>query len=577
MAQRSVLRASKEEVRVEQGAVVAAHPLAAEAGLVLLARGGNAVDAAVAAAFAAGVVEPFMSGIGGGGYLLVAEPGAGVYAVEFPLRAGAAAHERLYELDPAGGTTGIFQWPTVRGEANRIGHRAMAVPGAVAGLCLAHERFGSLPLAEVLAPAVRLAAEGFDADGYVALNIAVHTQELRRYPATAASYLIDGAPPRCSLGFGQPVDRIVQPDLAETLRQIARGGPAAFYTGPFAEALARDSAAHDGLLTADDLAGYRATLSRLEPGSPSVGSYRGYQVYATPGPSGGATLLEILNLLEGFPLASLEPLGAEALHLVAEASRLAFVDRFAFLADPEYADVPLAEIGSKAYAAARRRDLDPQRANRQPPPGDPWAVAGHPRPGAGHPEPLPDAGCTTHVVAVDRERRMVTLTNTLLELFGSRVVVPGTGVLMNNGMFWFDPRPGRANSPGPSKRPLANMAPALVLREGRPFLAIGAPGGRKIISAVAQGIHRIVDYGFSPQEAAAAPRVHSEGPDLLADAHLPAATLAGLRARGQRVVPLENDFAVSHFARLMAVQVDPADGWLRAGAHVWQPVTALGY
>ncbi len=573
--QRTTLRVVKDEVVSREAMIVAQHPLIAEAGAELLQDGGNAMDAAVAAAFAAGVVEPFMSGLGGGGALIVHQPASGrSTTIEFSLRVPALAGEHPFELDPDAPAQGLFAWPAVKHQANRIGWQSALVPGAVAGLALALERFGTRPLREVLAPAIRYAREGVRTDWYLTLNIACAEPELAAFPSTAAVFLPGGHPPRARLGFGEPTDLFVQPDLAATLEAIAAEGPRTFYQGDVAQALDRAMREHGGFLRREDLQRYRPVVYE----QPLECRYRGrYTVHAIPGPMAGTTLVELLQILDGFDLAALGHNRPATLHLLAETMRRAYVDRSAFMADPDFVHVPLAGLTSPAFAAARRQTIDPHRADLEPTPGDPWPFDPAPRArGAGQVARPIDASCTTHLSVVDRDRMMVSLTNTLLELWGSRVVIPGTGVLLNDGMFWFDPRPGAINRVQPGCRPLSNMTPLVVLRDGRPWLAIGAPGGRKLITGILQSLLNLVDFGLSVADAVAAPRIHSEDAITYADSRLPAETLEALRGFGQQVQPLEETYAASNFGRVVAILVDEAAGLLRGGVHVWQPATAIG-
>ncbi len=574
--ERTRLRVVKDEVRSAQGMAVGQHPLIAEAGAEVLQAGGNAMDAAIAAAFAAGVVEPFMSGLGGCGTLIVGQPNGGAdraSVVEYGARVPAAAGPSMFEVLDSPLGDGLFGWPPVKDFANRIGRQAALVPGSVAGFALALERFGTWPLKEVLAPAIRYAREGVRADWYLTLNVACAEPELRANAATAAAYLPDGYPPRARLGFGEPCDTFRQPDLANTLELIGREGPRAFYQGPVAEALDTDMRENGGLLRRADLERYQPVVYERALRC----DYRGrYQVHAVPGPMAGATFVEMLQILDGLELASLGHNSAEALHLLAEAMRRAYVDRFAYLADPDFAEVPFDGITSPAFAASRRSTIDPRRADNNPAPGDPWAYQHGPRGAAAVASALPDASCTTHLCVVDRDRMMVSLTNTHGELWGSRVTIPGTGVLLNNGMVWFDPRPGTLNSIQPLRRTLSNMTPLVVYRDERPFLAIGAPGGRRLITGILQALVNVIDFGLGIQEAVGAPRIHSEDAITYADSQLPAETLEALRGFGQQVELLEDNYAASNFGRVVGILVDESAGLLRGGAHLWQPATAIG-
>ncbi len=562
---RNGLRVVKDSLETAGGIVVAEVPQAAEAGARMFERGGNAVDAAVAAAFAAGVAEPFMSGIGGGGYMVVRPAATGrAEVIEFIMRVPSGATPEQYPLDPAGGVAGMFGWPAVVGRANVMGYRAPAVPGAVAGLALALERHGRLSLAETLEPAIELAEAGVETDWYLALNIAAAMDELRQHPYTASILMPHDRPPRPLVRYYDPAERLVQADLARTLRRIAAHGPAEFYEGETARLIDADMRANGGFITAQDLAAYRPRVYEQA----LHGTFRDYDLWGAPYACACSTVIEMLNILEQFDLAALGWGTAEALHLVAEAQRLSFADRFAYMADPEFADVPWDGIVSKDYAAQRAARIDPARTANAAEPGEPGrfqpvtgGVARH------------DASCTTHISVIDRDRTMVSLTNTLGELFGARVTIHGTGVLLNDGMVWFDPRPGRPNSIAPGKRPLCNMAPFLVTREGRPVLAIGAPGARRVITGVMQGIHNVLEHGLPVQAAVERPRVHCETDTTFVDTRFPAAVLARLEAMGHRLWRIEETFAASNFARPVGVQVDEANR-LHSGVHLFQPATA---
>lgn len=571
---RSELTLSKSEVVAPNGMVVGEHPLIAEAGAEVLLKGGNAVDAAVAAAFAAGVVEPFMSGIGGLGYMLIHDNRRGrQFVVEFTGRTPAAAGPETFELDPAGGQAGMFGWPAVKDRANLVGYRAPLVPGTVAGLALALEKFGTMRLDQVLEPAIRYAEEGFPMDWYVSLNIAVAMAELKEFPETAAVFLPHGVPPRPRTRWWEPAEIFRQPELAGTLKLIAREGPDAFYRGPIAARIAEAMAARGGLITREDLARYEPRVYE----EPLRTTYRGFEILAAPGPCAGTTLVEMLNIAEGFGLSRYGHNSAQSLHLIAEVSRRAFADRFAFLADPDFVEAPWSGLVSKEYAAEVRSTIDFERATPEVRAGDPWKYEGRPAPARAEGPAGPDPGCTTHLGVVDRERNMVSLTNTLGELFGCRVVIPGAGILLNNGMVWFDPRPGRPNSLAGNKRPLVNMTPALVLRDGRPFMTIGAPGARRLITAVFQSILNVLEFGLGIQAAVSAPRVHCEGPETHIDSRVPAETRDILAAMGHRLVVLEETVAASDFGRPVGIVIDPTDGCLHGGVHVQQPATAVGF
>ncbi|MGH7322658.1 MAG: gamma-glutamyltransferase [Candidatus Rokuibacteriota bacterium] len=568
----SRLQVTKSAVAVPHAVVTAGHPLGATIGAEVLKRGGNAVDAAVATAFAMTVVEPFMSCLAGGGSMLILKPRRGEsVALDFNVEAPAAAHARMYTLGRGRGRD-LFPWRAVEGDANVHGHRAVAVPGSVAGLCLALERYGTMDLRDVVAPAARLARRGVPMDWYLALVTAVYAEELARFPEAARTYLRRGRYPPRPAHLG-PADRLRQPALARTLELIGKEGAAVFYRGEIAEAIVAEMKRGGGVLTRADLAAYRV---RVAP--PLEATYRGVSLLGMPGATGCVTAVEALNILERFDLAGQDAGSPGTHHLRAEALRLAFTDRFRYLGDDERVLAPWAGLVSKAYAAALAAPLRPLGPRRPARDSDPWRFEGpgsaRRRPRAARVRPAPDE-CTTHVCAVDRERTLVSLTHTAVSLFGSKVMVPGTGLLLSNGMIWFDPEPGRANSIAPGKRALVNMAPFLALRDGRPYLAVGAPGGRKIISAVPQVLSNLIDFGLAPQAAVETPRLHTEGAEVSIDDRVGARTLGALRRMGHRVVALTEAYSTFYFARPQVIQV--TDDGLVAGVDHLRPATATGF
>ncbi|MEE9198833.1 MAG: gamma-glutamyltransferase [Dehalococcoidia bacterium] len=573
----STLHVSKDEVVADNGVVAANHPLAAEAGLEMLRQGGNAIDAAVAAGFVGAVVEPMMTSIGGCGYMLVHLAGeAKTLVVDFGPRAPKAATPDMYQVE--GSAIEDIGLQNVRFSENIYGYRSVTVPGSVAGFCLAHERYGSLPLEQVLEPAIHHAEQGFEVDWYTAVTIADEMGLIVRYQALASILLKRGLPPKIG-------DRLVQRDLGQTLRCIANEGRDAFYKGEVAAAIGEDMKAKGGLLSRDDLEAYQARVSE-----PVRVSYRGYDVLGVPAANGGTTALETLAILDNFDFASLGHNSVEALHLFIEAARHAFADRYYYLGDPEQVPVPMKGLLSPEYGASLAKIIDRERAGLEE--GeiqpwlayaekaihDPWEFDDTPKPE----KPFQFSGptspsSTTHLGVVDRERNMVSCTHTMANTFGSRVACPGTGIVFADGMLWFNPVPGRANSIAGSKRPLVNMGPLMALREGRPFLSIGAPGGRKIINAVSQVVMNVVDYGLGVQEAIAVPRIDCSGVETLFHPDMDGAVIEGLRARGHRMVLGKEDYAQHSFARPVGVLVHPETGRLHGGADVLRRAQARGY
>lgn len=572
---RTSWRITKDEAVGERGMVAGKHPLAVNAGLDVLKRGGNAVDAAVTMAFALAVVEPQSSGLGGGGFLVLHDARRGRnavidYAMDAPGRAGPDA----YRLEDGVGSS-AYGWRKVSGDANVTGYRAVSVPGMVRGLALALERYGTIPLREALAPAIRFAEEGVEVLWQISLRIAMSMPTLSRFPASAAVFLPGGSPPK-PWGSGLAADRLRQPDLARTLRAIAAEGPDVFYEGAVARSIVDAMREHDGLIGADDLERYAPTI--FEDGL--VTDYRGFQLVGVPGASGAITLQQALGILDGYDAPAPDAGTVAGLHAHAEAFRLAFADRFRFVADPKQVDVPWSGLLSRDYARERRALIDAARAAVHVEPGDPWRFepAGASRvPGGGAVREGTSVSSTTHLSVVDRDRMVVSLTQTLVNPFGCGAVAPGTGVLLNNAMSWFDPEPGNPNSAAPGKRGLNNMAPTIVLRDGRPFLTVGAAGGRKIIQAVAQVITNTIDRGMGIGDAVAAPRLDCSGPAVQLDARFPGSVVSELAAMGHTVQVLEESVHAYHFATPLGILIDPGTGRLHGGADPFRLSEAVGY
>lgn len=515
--------------------VVSAQADATRAGVAMLEAGGNAIDAAVAVSFALGVTEPYHSGIGGGGLFIIRLADGRVLALD------------ARETAPAAATRDMFVAPGVAESAPREGALAVAVPGQVAGLAEALACCGTRTFAEVLAPAIRLADEGF-AIGWRHAQV---LQKVRadglaaKFPETARIQL---PPDDASIAVGW---RLRQPELARTLRLLAAQGPRVFYEGEIGEAIVAEVQRRGGILTREDLARYRTKLRE-----PLRSKYRGLELISFPPPSsGGVALIEALHILEGFDLAARGAGSSASLHLMAEALNLAFADRAAYLGDPDFVRVPVAELTSKRYAAALRARINPPWWQRPP-----WTwgereqairIAG---PGLGDspvvlapeppasPVPVP-AGSTTHLSVTDSAGNAVALTQTVNLLFGSGITA--AGIVLNNEMDDFSVAPNQPNAFGlvdttgvnavaPGKRPLSSMTPTLLLEAGRPYLVTGSPGGPRIISSVLQTIVNVVDYGMDISQAVAFPRIHAQWrPDpVVLEPLIPDDVREGLRRRG---------------------------------------------
>ena len=578
MNTRSVWRPDKDEVVVEHGAVATAHPIAAQVGVDILKSGGNAVDAAVATGFCLNVVEPWNSSIAGHGQMIVhmtAERRS--VAIDYGHRAPRAATADMFRV--IGQTVegnGIYE---VEDRANAIGHLSVGVPGITAGMCRAHEMFGSLPLEQLLEPAVHYAREGFEADSTTCLMIARAMPSMVRYGEAARIFLADGYPPT-------PGAKVVQRDLADTLERIGREGKDALYRGEIAAAIDEEMRRNGGVLSAKDLANYEAQV--LEPVS---ASYRGYELLGSPAPAGTVTTLQTLNILENFDLRHLAHASPEHLHLFTEAARHAFADRYSFVGDPDFGPSPLdgilspeyareiaASINREAASLEEERDLQPWVAYADSPLHDPWRYDPQPRPErAVLASPPSEGDCTTHLSVIDSDRNMVACTQTAVGGFGSCVTVPGTGVLLTNGMVVFNPKPGAANSIAGYKRGLNNMAPVLALRDGRPFLSVGAPGGRRIICRIAHVISNVIDFGMSIQEAITAPSVDAAERGTFVDHRIDPNTVEALARMGHNVEIVPEPFTGGGFSRPRGVMIDPNTGLLHAGVQPTNTDEARGY
>ncbi len=480
--------ASVAPVAAEHAMVVTAQHLATEVGVDVLERGGNAVDAAVAVGYALAVVYPAAGNLGGGGFMTIQLADGRKAFLDFREKAPLAATRDMY-LDAAGNV--------IRGASTR-GHLAVGVPGTVSGLEDARAAFGTMKRADLVAPAIRYAEQGFVLDAGDAEMFATATDAFRSDPATATIFLNAGQPWRAG-------DRLVQKDLAQTLRQIAEAGTAGFYQGPVGAAIVASSRSGGGIITQADLDAYTTRVR-----APVECDYRGWHVVSAPPPSSGGTIVcEILNVLEGYPLKDWGFRSAAAVHVQIEAMRHAYVDRNSALGDPDFVANPLARLLDKSYAATIRTAIDPNRA----------ALSKDLEPGVA-PHELREGTNTTHYSIVDRFGNAVSVTYTLNDWFGAKVIAAGTGVLLNNEMNDFTVKLGVANLYGlvqgktneiaPGKRPLSSMSPTIVTKDGKPVIVLGTPGGSRIITVVLLTILNLVDYGMNVQEAVDAPRFHQQ-------------------------------------------------------------------
>lgn len=475
-------------VEARHGMVATSHTLATEIALDVLKSGGNAVDAAVTAGFALAVTQPRSGNIGGGGFMLIS-PGDGgnVEAIDYREKAPAGATETMFQDDEGNVVT----------NRSRFTHLAAGVPGTVAGFALALERHGTITLKEALAPAIKLAREGFIVPPRFTEGLEQAKERLQRWEATRKTfYKEDGSP-------WQPGERFRQPDLANTLQRIADQGIKGFYQGKTAELIEAEMQRHGGLITRDDLKNYEPVIRK-----PVHGTYRGYDVFSmSPPSSGGTHIVQILNILEGYPIGSWGHNSAKTIHHMAEAMKLAYADRSKYLGDSDFVDVPVKGLTSKAYAKELREGIDPDHAR----------PSSDIRPG----DPAPyESNETTHFSVVDQWGNAVSNTYTINFSYGSGITVAGAGFLLNNEMDDFSAKPGVPNAYGliggdankvePGKRMLSSMSPTIVRKDGKNWLVTGSPGGSRIITTTLQVIMNVIDHNMNIQTAVNAPRIHHQ-------------------------------------------------------------------
>jgi gamma-glutamyltranspeptidase / glutathione hydrolase len=515
----------------KNGMVITNHPVASAAGAEMLAAGGNAIDAAIAAFFTLSVVEPMMVGILGGGMAHIRLANGQHTIIDNQSTAPAATGPTTYRPDPNAprGTMDTI------GRKNALGPTAVAVPGNLKGWCEALDRFGTFSRADVMEPAIRHAGRGYRATPYLHDCISDCVADMRLDKEISQLFLVDGAP----IAAGT---RVVMGDYAETLRDIERAGPEHLYTGPLGRHYAAHMAAAGGYITQDDLTGYK-TITR----DPVRGTYRGFEIVGPPPPSSGPLhIIQMLNILEGFDIGALGFGTTETVHLLAEVLKIAFADRAAATADPAFVRVPVDRLLSKAYAEERRAQIDPSRAQT-------WSAQVAPE-GSAH---------TTHLTVADRAGNIVASTQTINSLFGARYIVPGTGMIPNNYMHVFDPHPDRASSVQPGKRVTSSMSPVIVTREGKPRFALGLPGGLRIFPSVMQALSNLIDHGMSVQDAVEAPRVWTQGHALELEGGISQDVFDALSARGhetERVPTVAGGMSAIHFH---------ADGTME-GAACWR-------
>jgi gamma-glutamyltranspeptidase / glutathione hydrolase len=557
----SKLRAAPmRPVHAQHAMVTSVHELASRAGVDIMQAGGNAVDAGVAVGFALAVVHPQAGNLGGGGFMLIRTASGAAHFLDYREKAPGKATENMY-LDAQG---------NVIPDASLVGYKAISVPGSVAGMVYALKKFGKLPLERVMAPAIRLARDGYplayeDAEDFRDADLAKFAESRRIFQREGKYY--------------QPGEIFRQPELARTLERIAKN-PDDFYHGAMAREIAADIQKGGGLVSADDLANYD-----VKEREPIRGTYRGYDVISAPPPSsGGIALVEILNILEGYDLSKFGNQSAESIHVTSEAFRRAFYDRAEFLGDPDFAKIPVAQLIDKKYAIAWRESINPGHASISKELKRP-VFSELERYASTHSPVLPvrEPENTTHYSVVDSDGNAVAVTTTLNDSFGSRVTATGLGFLLNDEMDDFASKQGvpnsygliqgPANAIGPAKRPLSAMTPTIVLKGGQLFLVVGSPGGPTIITTVANVLMGVIDYGLDMQAAVNAPRFHNQWlPDsIMVEDRISPDTVHLLESKGQKV-------EVRHFwGDAECIEIDPKTGGRLGASDGRNNGKALGY
>lgn len=512
---------------------------ATKIGVDIIKQGGNAIDAAVAVGFALGICEPQSSGIGGGGFMVIrfAKTGETKF-IDFREIAPKNANPDMWKVDKDG---------NVEGNEKIVGGKSVGVPGEVKGMLYALETYGTMNRNQVMQPAIDMAENGYKVSAVLNRDMKNSFERIDKYPATSKLYLKDGLP--YDVG-----DTLKNPELAASLKKIMNEGEKAFYEGEIAEKIVKSVQADGGPLTMEDMKNYKIRVSE-----PLVGHYRGYEIITSAPPStGGAHIIQILNILENYDMSKVKPGSAEYYHLFSEAIKMAFADRAKFCGDTEFVDVPLNGITSKDYAKDLAKKIDLKKSQTYIE-GDPWKWN--------------ESKDTTHYSIVDKEGNIVAVTKTVNDVFASGMVAEGTGILLNDEMDDFDTGHGKANSVESFKKPLSSMSPTIVLKDGKPVLSLGAPGSTRIITGVAQVISLVLDYNMDIQKAIDFPRIHDDYEKLAYETRIDPKVVDQLKKMGHTVVEEGEWF---EYPCVQGVTVDK-DGKLRGGADPRRDGKALGF
>ena len=533
------------DVVARHGMVAAAHPLAAQAGVDVMKAGGNAIDAAIATALTLNVVEPNASGLGGGGFMVIRFAKTGdVAVIDYREKAPASATRDMYASDQAKAE----RW-------TQLGGTAVGVPGTLKGLEMALEMYGTLRFGDVAAPAIKLAEEGFEVSSELSGIIKDNYEKLAKYnDPDKVPYFSDGLPL-------EPGDILRNPELAGTFRLIAEKGSNALYRGPVGEAIVAAVNKSGGNMTMQDLADYNAVMR-----TPVRGTYRGLEIISMPPPSsGGAHLIEILNVMENYDVKALGHNTPAYMHTLAEVFKLVFADRAAYMADADFVKVPMAGLTTKEYAKTLFDQIAPDKVLTELKPGEPQNF---------------EHESTTHLTVIDEEGNIVSLTQTINYFFGSGVMADGTGLLLNNEMDDFSTNPASVSAPEPGKRPLSSMSPTIVLKDGKPFMALGTPGATRIFPSMAQIIMNIVDFGMGLDEAIEAPRMFCSSSagkpgTLFVESRIPVEVRDALTALGH-TVSVRGDYD-SYFGGAQAILLDQSSGMIYGAADSRRLGAAIGF
>ena len=522
----------------EKAMVAAAHPVASSVGIEILRSGGNAVDAAIATAFALSMAEPNASGIGGGGFMLIQPADGDAVMVDYRETASQKATPQMF-----------YETESRFGELTKPGPHSVGVPGLVACAALVLDRYGTMSFKQIIEPTVRLAEEGITVSEKLRSMIMDKYELILSHPPTSAIYLKDMLPP-------EPGAVLTNEDLARTLLRLSAEGSSFFYEGDVARSIVEHLQSLGGILTHDDFKSYEAKIR-----SPLTGSYRGYDIIAAaPATGGGAALIELLNIMEGVDVKAFGHNSADFIHVFTEAMKMVFADKAATAADPDFSAVPLKALTGKRHARRLRKRIDPEKARFDY--TSIWNAD-------------TERGSTSHLSVVDAHGNMVALTQSINFFFGSGIVAPGTGILLNNHLSDFDAGPGGPNAIEPGKRPTSSIAPTIILKRGKPFMTVGTPGASRIISALAQIIINVVDFGMSIDKAIEAPRVHCVSRTLHVESRIPDDVIEALKSRGHEIqVRSAYD---NYFGGAQGILIDPATGRLHGGADSRRDGVAVGY